>query len=176
MNRVGAFPGSFNPPTVAHLAIAEAARDAHRLDRLELVVSRRPLGKADVVRPTIEERLEVLGAIAERVGWLGVTVTDDQLLADIAAGYDVVVMGADKWHQIHELEFYDGSPERRDAAIDRLGLVAVVPRGGLEVPPEVRLHIDPAYDSVSSTLARQGHHDLMAPEALRHIEARGSWD
>jgi murein DD-endopeptidase MepM/ murein hydrolase activator NlpD len=42
---VGAYPGSFNPLTVAHLAIAEAARAVARLDRIDLTLSNVALGK-----------------------------------------------------------------------------------------------------------------------------------
>ena len=45
---IGVYPGSFNPPTTAHLAIAEAARTHHRLDRVVLSVSRSALAKEDV--------------------------------------------------------------------------------------------------------------------------------
>ena len=30
------------------------------------------------------------------------------------------VIGADKWHQLHDLGFYDGSEAARDAALARL--------------------------------------------------------
>ncbi len=43
--RRGAYPGSFNPPTVAHLAIADAARRRLGLDRVDLIISRDALGK-----------------------------------------------------------------------------------------------------------------------------------
>ncbi|MDT1909227.1 hypothetical protein, partial [Acinetobacter baumannii] len=35
--RIGAYPGTFNPPTIAHLAVADAARAQRRLDRVVLV-------------------------------------------------------------------------------------------------------------------------------------------
>jgi len=44
--------------------------------------------------------------------------------------------------------------------------VAVVPRSGFAIPPEVALDVDPAHLDVSSTRARSGEHDLMVPEAL----------
>ncbi len=34
--------------------------------------------------------------------WLAATITDRQLIAEIASGYDVVVMGADKWAQVRD--------------------------------------------------------------------------
>ncbi|MBO0731843.1 MAG: hypothetical protein J2P57_21470 [Acidimicrobiaceae bacterium] len=49
---VGAYPGSFNPPTVAHLAIADAARRVMGLERVDFVVSRVALGKEDVAVPS----------------------------------------------------------------------------------------------------------------------------
>ena len=60
---------------------------------------------------------------------LGVVVTDAQLVADIARGYDVVVMGADKWAQVNDPAWYD-SPAARDAALAALPRVLVVPRPG----------------------------------------------
>jgi nicotinic acid mononucleotide adenylyltransferase len=165
----GVFPVSFNPPTVAHLAIADAARTQHGLDRVDLVVSRVPLGKEVVERPTLDERIDVLRRIGERLPWLGVVVSDLRLIADLAAGYDVVIMGADKWHQIHDVSFYDHSSAARDAALARLPRIAVVPRAGLDlpldVPHDLALDVDPAHLDVSSTRAREGAHDLMAPEA-----------
>ena len=113
MVAVGAYPGTFNPPTVAHLAIAEAARQQGGLDRLDLVVSAMPLGK-DPARPPLERALAVLEAIAATRPWLGVRVTDQQLIADVAAGYDAVVVGADKWLQIVDPAWYGGSPAARD--------------------------------------------------------------
>ena len=98
--RRGVYPGSFNPPTVAHLAIADAARHQHRLDEVVWVVSEAALAKENVDRPVLRHRLEVLEAVAETIPWLRIEVTTAQLLADIAVGFDLVVMGADKWQQI----------------------------------------------------------------------------
>ena len=53
-----------------------------------------------------------------------------------------------------------------EAALARLPSVAVVPRSGFAIPPEVALDVDPAHLDVSSTRARSGEHDLMVPEAL----------
>lgn len=174
MTRAGAFPGSFNPPTVAHLAVAEAARTRHRLDRVDLVVSRVPLGKDTPDRPSLDERIEILSSIASRLGWLEVVVSEHQLIVDLAAGYDVVVMGADKWHQIHDRSFYESDDHLRDS-LERLPTIAVVPRDGLEVPHGLTLEIEPEHRLTSSTLARTGRLDLMAPEAAAHALATGAW-
>ena len=96
------FPGSFNPPTLAHLAI------------------------------------EVLRASCAAIDGLGVVVSRLQLIADLADGYDVVIIGADKWHQIHDVQFYGGSLAHRDSAIARLPAVAIAPRPPLEIRSMVR--------------------------------------
>jgi hypothetical protein len=171
---VGAYPGTFNPPTVAHLAIAAAARQQGQLERLDLLVSRRPLGK-DLAQPPLERRLEVLNAIAANRPWLGVRVTGQQLIADLAAGYDAVVLGADKWLQINDPAWY-GSPSSRDETLVRLPRLLLVPRpphtlsGDLPSGTLV-LDIDPDNQLISSTGARAGRTDWMAPEAA----AAGWW-
>src|SRR4051812_26092062 len=126
--RRGAFPGSFNPLTLGHLAVAEVARTQCNLGEVDLIVSRVALAKEPVERPRLEDRVAVLRAAAASRPWLGVRVTDDQLIADIAAGYDVVIMGADKWAQVDDPAFYGGSTDARDAAVARLPVVAVAPR------------------------------------------------
>jgi nicotinic acid mononucleotide adenylyltransferase len=173
--RVGCYPGSFNPPTSAHVAVADAARATHGLDRVDLVVSRVPLAKGPVARPRFEDRMAVLGSLADRLGWLAVVVSDGQLIADLAQGYGVVIMGADKWAQIHELRFYDGSADRRDAALARLPTVALAPRDAEELIDHDPLAVDQAHRSTSSTAARDGARHLMVPEARDFDELTGAW-
>jgi len=166
VNSVAAFPGSYNPPTVAHLAMAEAAVRQCGLERVDLVLSRSALGKETVLRPTVEERAGVLRAVAATRPWLGVVVTESRLLADIAAGYGWLVLGADKWTQVLDPSFYGGSAAERDAALARLPRLAVARRLDHPVPagPHVTvLAVD--HHDVSSTAARSGAADLMLPEA-----------
>ena len=174
MSRIGVYPGSFNPPTVAHLAIAAAARQQRHLDRVDLVISRVTLAKEHVELPLLEHRLEVLGQAARRLGWLAARTTEAQLLADIAHGYDVVIMGADKWAQIHELRWYADAADR-DATLAGLPEPAVVPRPPHPVPDEHRLDIGPELATVSSTAVRAGALELMIPEARAFAERTGAW-
>ena len=173
MGRVGVYPGSFNPPTIAHLAIAAAARNAHRLDELVLSVSRTALAKEHVERPPFDDRITVLRESVAHVDWLRVRVTDRQLLVDVAAGFDLLVLGADKWRQIHDPSWY-GDVSARNAALDRLPPVAVVPRDGIDVPPDVELRV-PEADGISSTRARRGDEHLMTPAARAYASRRGGW-
>lgn len=165
MSILAAFPGSYNPPTIAHLAMAEAAVRQCGVHRVDLVLSRSPIGKESVLRPTVDERAEVLRAVAASRPWLGVVVTDARLLVDIAAGYDVLILGADKWEQMLDVAYYGGSAEARDAAVTALPRLAVAPRLDHAVP-EGATTLDVVLDDVSSTAARSGQRDLMLPEAL----------
>jgi hypothetical protein len=159
----GVYPGSFDPPTIAHVAIAEAAVRAGALDRLDLAISRIAFGK-DTAR---QAPAEVRGALVERLAatrpWLHVVVTDAQLIAEIAAGYDVVVMGADKWAQVRDPAWYD-SVEQRDAALATLARVLVVPRPGFDVAGADVLDVPAHLAGVSSSAARAGRTELIAPE------------
>lgn len=159
--RRGAYPGTFDPPTVAHLAIAEAARRQCQLDRVDLIVNRDPLGKA-LDPEALERRQALLEVVAAPRPWLGVVVTEHRHLADIAAGYDVLVLGADKWSQVLDVGFYD-SPVHRDEAVARLPHVACAPRGDLPLPRSCTV-LDVVMPDVSSTAARAGRHDLLPPE------------
>jgi nicotinic acid mononucleotide adenylyltransferase/predicted RNA-binding protein with PIN domain len=168
----GAYPGSFDPLTVAHLAIAEAARRQAQLDRVDLVLSRDALGKPLAHAP-IEERAAAIERAARSRPWLGVVVSDAQLLVDVGRGYDALVMGADKWEQIHELQWY-ADEDARDAALAALPRVLVVPRPGFATHGAEVLDLDEAITHVSSTRARAGEHHLIAPEARRRIIVDGN--
>lgn len=166
----GVYPGTFNPPTVGHLAICEAAITRHGLTGLDLVVSRKPLAKNVSERPTLDERISVIEASTAHLSIVRVVVTELRLIAEIAAGYDVVVMGADKWHQVNDPVFYD-SEGHRDEAIDSLPTIAVATRGADPVPTELQLTVPDHIDEISSTAARTARPDWMTPEA----KASGHW-
>jgi hypothetical protein len=167
--RRGAYPGTFNPPTIAHLAVAEAARRQCGLGRVELIVSEAPLGKLDdpTVAP-VDERLAVLERVAQPYQWLVVARTRSQLVADIAAPYDVVILGADKWAQVIDPAWYPDEAAR-DHAVHALPHVAVAPRPPHPTPaPSTRvtvLDIDPAHHEVSATAVRSGRRAWIAPGA-----------
>jgi hypothetical protein len=180
--RTGVYPGTFNPPTIAHLAIAAAAREQRGLDRVVLVLSRRPIDKEHVERPTLEHRLAVLRAEADGSGgWLDVAVTEHRLLVDIARGYDVLVMGADKWAQVNDPRYY-GSVAARDAALAALPDLAIAPRasdvagaGTVGVAPQHALAVAPEHEPVSSSAVRAGSHDWMSPAAAEFDRRTGAW-
>ncbi len=174
--RTGVYPGSFNPLTTAHLAIAQAARIGHYLERIDLSVSVSALGKEQTAHPRFDHRIEVLQRATADLPWLSVTTTDHQLLVDIADGYDVLIIGADKWHQIQDPVWYDGDAAARDRAMDLLPRLAVAPRDDLPTPPEITLPVEQSLTAgVSSTAARDGAHHLMVPAARDFAEKTGAW-
>lgn len=173
--RRAVYPGSFNPPTVAHLQIARAALEAGGLDRVDLALSRRALGKEGVDRPSFADRVTVLERVVAARPWLGLVITEAQLLVDIAAGYDAVVMGADKWVQVNDPIFYGGSAAARDDAVARLPRPLVAPRGDHPVPAGYALPVAEDLGGISSTAARAGTTAWMAPEAVDFDTATGAW-
>lgn len=168
--RRGAYPGSFNPPTVAHLAVAEAARRQCRLVAVDLILSSTTLGKeGDPDLAPVADRAEALVALSRRRRWLRVVVSEHRLLADLAQGYDVLVLGADKWAQIQEPSWYGGEAGR-DAALARLPHVALAPRPPHPLPATgpglTILDVGAEHHEVSSTAVRAGRHDWLAPDLL----------
>jgi len=97
-----------------------------------------------------------------------VRVTETRLIADVAAGYDAVVLGADKWAQVVDPAWYE-SDEARDDALHRLPRVLVAPRAGVtprDLPPDALvLDVHAAHRDVSSTGAHDGETDWMLTEA-----------
>jgi hypothetical protein len=177
--RIGAYPGTFDPPTIAHLAIAEAALHQGGLDAVHLVVSREPLGKAPLV-PTFEDRISVLEAVASSRAWLEVRVTAERLIADVVADYDAVVMGMDKWLQVVDPAWYGGSRSHRDRAVTSLPEVLLAARDGVAeaeaLPPGVRrLDLDPRHGAVASSLVRTGRREWMLPEAAAFDARTSAW-
>lgn len=134
-----------------------------------LVLSRDPLGKSPAW-PTFEDRLAVIEEVAAARPWLQVDVTDSRLIAEIAEGYDAVVMGTDKWEQVVDPAWYQGSTEARDRAVALLPQVLIAVRKGgappVGLPPgSVILDVHEDHSGVSSTLVREGRAEWMLPEA-----------
>ena len=79
-----------------------------------------------------------LARLGEGRPWLTAGTTPHRLLADIAEGYDAVVLGADKWHQLLDPDWYGGRAERDDA-LRRLPTVALAARPPWPLPGSGRI-------------------------------------
>jgi hypothetical protein len=159
---VGVYPGSFDPLTIAHLAVAESAVAHLGLDRIDLALSRGALGKPHLGDDTIDRRVEGIRLVTASRPWLDVVVVDARLVADVAEGYDAVVMGADKWAQVVDPAWYGGDESARDRAVSRLPRVAVAPRRGFDVPADLRLPVPDHVAEVSASAVRAGRTEWAA--------------
>ncbi len=170
----GVYPGSFNPPTVGHVAIVKAAIRLHELDRIDLVVSEVALAKPMIEKPSLEERLQVITASFADFPEVNVLRTSLQLIADIARGYDVVVMGADKWVQINDVQFYDSEAHMLES-LSSLPTLAVAPRSGENVDESIRLDVPETIAEVSSSSARRTNFEWMTKAAQDFSDESGAW-
>ncbi len=141
--RLALLAGSFNPPTMAHLALAAAAAATGLADEVTLTISKVTVDKEAVTRATLLDRLLVLRLLLERINDTGSDAAlfsaslinrglyADQALAVRSALPDLdtlyFVVGFDKIVQVMDPRYYDD----RDRALDSLfGLASflVAPR------------------------------------------------
>ena len=156
MTRAGCFPGTFDPLTVAHVAVADAARRAAGLDRVDLVLSEVTLGKEHLGDGDAHRRADAARAVVADRGWLAVVVSPHRLVVDLAEGYDAVVMGADKWRQVTDPAWYGDDPAARDAAVARLPHVLVAPRADDRPEGVELLDVHPDHRHVRASAIRDG--------------------
>lgn len=162
MRRTAVYPGSFNPPTVAHVHIAECVIEQLDVDVVYFTISSMTLGKDDSRLDPIDDRLEELTLLFADHPQFEARETSSSLIADIAEGHDVIVVGADKWLQVVDPVWY-GDIDARDDALSRLPTVAIAPRSGYvidekipEVIDAVILTTDPEHHPISATAVRAG--------------------
>jgi nicotinic acid mononucleotide adenylyltransferase len=191
--RVGVLPGSFNPPTDAHIALARAGRHAG-LATVVYLLSKRTVDKERVTGIPLGDRLELLGQLAEPHGD-AVAFANRGLYVDQAAALRralpdaqgvVFLVGFDKIVQIFDPRYYDD----RDAALDRLFALSsflVAPRGDsgdedlgelLTRPENARYaaHVRPVplateYRDQSSTQVRAGESADVPPVVAHYLAA-----
>jgi hypothetical protein len=165
------YPGSFDPLTIAHVAIAEAALEQLDVARLDLAVSEVALGKAHLAT-SLHQRVQKLEQFVAAQPRLAVVVVTHRFVVDIASGYDAVVMGADKWAQVNDPVWYGGDTAARDAALAALPRVAVAPRSGYTTPAAHRLAVPPHLAEVSATAVRSGRREWAAAPVTGRSEPR----
>jgi nicotinic acid mononucleotide adenylyltransferase len=143
-------PGSYNPPTRAHLALADAARDrgfdAVLFSLGTITLDKRETGLA------LDERLQLLAEIAEGRERLGVVLQNRGLYAEQAEalralpGVDELtfVVGMDKIDQIFDPGYYRDPAGALERLFARARLL-VAARGDLDRRAfEARLASEPA--------------------------------
>ena len=160
--RLGILAGSFNPPTLAHLALARAALAS--VDEVLFVLPRAFPHKA-YSGASFEDRVSMLVRVAEESPRFSVAATDGGLFAEIAAECRAVygdarlvfLCGRDAAERIVEWDY--GEPDAIAEMLEDFELLVAARRGEYR-PPErfagrIRgLALDLEYDSVSSSLVR----------------------
>ena len=135
MKRIGLFGGTFDPPQLAHLALALAARDALQLDEVRWTPSGQPWQKSHAVTDARHREAMVRLAIAgergfvlercelERAGPSYTLQTVQELRLSRPDAQWVLLIGADQYNNLHTWRGWR----------ELLGLVtlAVAPRPGV---------------------------------------------
>ena len=135
--RLAVMSGSFNPPTRAHLGLAQAALATGQFDRLCFALAVRTVNKEQIVGATLAERCAMLAALVRDEPRLAAAVTNRGLYVEQAQAIQAAfaprdlafVVGFDKIVQIVDPRYYAD----RDAALRDLFARArflVAPRDG----------------------------------------------
>ena len=137
--RIGVYGGSFDPPHLAHLALARVARDALALDELRLMPVGQPWQKAGLQAQAGQREAMLRLLVAGEPGLLvdarelhrsGASYTIDtlrELAAEQAGAQLFLVMGADQFSNLHTWH--------EAAELPRLATLAVAAREGQAVQP-----------------------------------------
>ena len=170
---LGVLCGSFNPPTLAHVGLADAAAAAG-LDQLVYAVAKVTVDKEIVTGMALEDRLLLLLACTAGRAGRGVALVNRGLYVEQARAFrDLLdsrtkltfIVGMDKLFQILDPDYYVD----RDAALDELFSLAslmVANRGGQGRQAFVKLLDRPA------NRAYQPHiHFLPLPESVAHLSS-----
>jgi nicotinate (nicotinamide) nucleotide adenylyltransferase len=177
---VGILAGSFNPPTIAHLELAQAA--SRRVDALICVVPR-AFPHKDYSGATLEQRVEILEQAGLEIPY-AIAVTDRGLFVDIGRECRELygpearlafVCGRDAAERILNWDY--GRPGVVEEMLREFELL-VAPRGGHFVPPAQyrdriqASQVGPGYEEVSSTevrerIARGEPWEHLVPERIR---------
>jgi nicotinic acid mononucleotide adenylyltransferase len=161
---LGVFPGTFNPVTVAHLALARAALP--RLDEI-LFVLPRVFPHKEYSGVSFESRLSILKAATAATGPVSVASSDGGLFLEIARecrqhyGGQVrlsFLCGRDAAERIVNWDY--GQPGACLAMLREFQLLVAARQGQYRPPPEFahavqHLDIDEDWDSVSATEVRR---------------------
>jgi nicotinic acid mononucleotide adenylyltransferase len=175
LERVGVFTGSFNPLTWAHVAVADTARAALRLDALLWACSRVTVDKEAVERATLLDRIAQVSVLVEAEGadarGDSAAVVDAGLYVQQARALRAVIgpkpkllliVGYDKIVQILDPRYYDD----RDASLAELFALAelsVAPRAEADERALAELLSLPANRPYAAAI----HYLPVAPQVAR---------
>lgn len=180
--RIGILPGAFNPPTVAHLAIARAAAD--HVDEVVFVLPQTFPHKA-YESASFAERAGMLREITAKSSHFAIATSEGGLFRDIAEEFREAygsgvrlsfLCGRDAAERLIHWNYGDGTTAAE--VLRHFDLLVATRRGELETPLHLqhaitRLHIDSGVDAVSSSevrerIARGEPWRHLVPESIHH--------
>ena len=184
--RLVVLSGSFNPPTRAHVGLAEAALATGQFDRLLFALAVRTINKDEVVGATLAERCGMLATVVNSEPRWAVVGSNRGLYLDQAIAVHAAfsprdlafVVGFDKIVQILDPRYYAD----RDAALRELFARArflVAPRDGDGLVDLERLFGKPEHRAYAERvqflpLSRlQEQEQRLSSTTIRQLLARG---
>jgi nicotinate-nucleotide adenylyltransferase len=164
--RVGIFPGAFNPPTRAHLALARAARDQHELQQVVFMLPQAFPHKS-YAGASFDERMALLEEALAGDPAMAIATSEGGLVIEfvrafrVACGGEVeihVLCGRDAAERIADWDYCDGPMFSEQ--LQEFHMLVASREGDYNVPPEyagsVRLvKMPPGYDEHSSSAVRE---------------------
>lgn len=195
-SRMAVLPSAFNPPTIAHLALLEAARLLPGVQSAAALLTTRNVDKG-VTGASFGDRIGMLLAAHEQHPWVSILATNQARIIDQEAAlashlpgieFDFVV-GYDTLVRLFDAKYYTAMHDELAAFFDRARVIALnrgesdvaVVRSFIEEKAArfadrilvAELDAHPA--SLSSTLARDAVRDgqptaIVPPSVARYIE------
>ncbi len=171
--KLAILPGAFNPPTRAHMAMAEAALGV--VDEV-LFVLPQVFPHKEYSGATLEARVEMLRAAIEGHARFSLATTDAGLFIDIAReargcygrGVELYFLcGRDAAERIVNWDYGDGVGIREQ--LERYGLLVASRGGAYEAPAEIR-------DRVGSIRLPDGLDGVSSSEVRRRIRCGEAWE
>ncbi len=182
--RLGIFPGTFNPPTLAHIAVAAAARDQHNLDQVVFLLPTEFPHKP-YTGASFEDRIAMLQDAVGPENAFAIASSGSGLFIDIArefregsgAGTKLFLLcGRDAAERIVNWDYGEGPSFAEQ--LDEYYLLAASRQGEYHVPPQYRGRVLPidlprswgdcSASQVRQAIAQGGDWQRWVPEAVAH--------
>ncbi len=169
--RVGLFPGSFNPLTRAHLAVADAAREC--VDAVVFVMPR-AFPHKQYEGPSLEQRMALVSSAIASHPALYAAVSDGGLFIEMAREARValgdvavhLICGRDAAERIVEWPY--GAGHEIERQLREYGLL-VAARQGQYAPPEKLAH------AIAALPMKEGFDEDSATEVRRRLQSGEPW-
>jgi nicotinate-nucleotide adenylyltransferase len=181
ISRLGVLPGTFNPITIAHLALARAA--LNHVDEVVFVLPRL-LPHKQYSGATFDQRMQMLHAATHDVRQWSIAASDTGLFVEIAeecrAAYGIgtrlsFICGRDAAERIASWDY--GRPGVFDEMLQAFDLLVAPRQGTWEHPAVEELALPDSCNAVSATevrerIARGEPWEHLVPESIQSMARR----